>query len=286
MNRGEKTKKDEPWKQYCDKGHFYIKGPVNGWLGVKNGAMRLLGEELDIPDESIIGCGEEKVEVNKDAAASERDVQHETGEPKAKETIGTKDSVKDDENQDAETDSKTANANGKEDIDTKKEADTQMVALSLNASAESATQQSFHIIELHLGHDPKSMAEEIKVAKEELEKKESHVNGKPRKVENIPVKVWIGGLRERWKEAWERYWVSGGGIRDIGTELEKGAWESMRKRAVEGHTEEITSEISRNEKRRDGKKDDKETNDEEKDDEEKQEAKEDEAKNATLLEKV
>lgn len=261
MNRGENTKKDEPWKQYCDKGHFYIKGPVNGWLGVKNGAMRLLGEELDISDESILSCEEEKVEVNKGTAVSEKDVQHEASEPKAKETIDTKDGAENDETQDAETDSKTTNAKRREGVDSEKKTDTQMVALSLNASAESATQQSFQIIGLHLGQDSKSMAEEIEAAKKELEKKESHVNGKPRKVENIPVKVWIGGLRERWKETWERYWVSGGGIRDIGTEYEKANWESMRKRGLEGHSEEIKGEISGNEKRGDEKKDDKEKDD-------------------------
>ncbi|KAF2813896.1 uncharacterized protein BDZ99DRAFT_516530 [Mytilinidion resinicola] len=36
----------ESWKTVCGKDHKYIKGPIEGWKGVKNGVMRLEDEEI------------------------------------------------------------------------------------------------------------------------------------------------------------------------------------------------------------------------------------------------
>lgn len=33
------------WRSYCGKNHSYIRGPVAGWRGVKNGYIRIVGEE-------------------------------------------------------------------------------------------------------------------------------------------------------------------------------------------------------------------------------------------------
>jgi hypothetical protein len=39
-----------PWITYCGENHHYIKGPMKGWRGVKNGIIRINDEELSVKD--------------------------------------------------------------------------------------------------------------------------------------------------------------------------------------------------------------------------------------------
>ena len=41
-NKGEEWK---DWKRYCGDDHRYIRGPIKGWKGVKDGVLRLEGED-------------------------------------------------------------------------------------------------------------------------------------------------------------------------------------------------------------------------------------------------
>jgi hypothetical protein len=41
-NKGEEWK---DWKRYCGDDHRYIRGPIKGWKGVKDGLLRLEGED-------------------------------------------------------------------------------------------------------------------------------------------------------------------------------------------------------------------------------------------------
>jgi hypothetical protein len=39
-----------PWTKFCGENHHYIKGPMKGWKGVKNGIIRINDEELSVKD--------------------------------------------------------------------------------------------------------------------------------------------------------------------------------------------------------------------------------------------
>jgi hypothetical protein len=47
QNRGEST---ESWKAVCGKEHVYIKGPIDGWKGIKNGIIRIGDESISVKD--------------------------------------------------------------------------------------------------------------------------------------------------------------------------------------------------------------------------------------------
>jgi hypothetical protein len=38
------------WRSYCGQNHTYIKAPVEGWKGVKNGIMRIGNEQISFND--------------------------------------------------------------------------------------------------------------------------------------------------------------------------------------------------------------------------------------------
>ncbi|KLU84503.1 hypothetical protein MAPG_03544 [Magnaporthiopsis poae ATCC 64411] len=44
----ERGEKDLFWRVVCPQGHRYIKGPVEGWRGIRNGVMRIGDEELPV----------------------------------------------------------------------------------------------------------------------------------------------------------------------------------------------------------------------------------------------
>jgi hypothetical protein len=61
QNRGEPKLH---WRSYCGKNHRYLKGPIQGWKGIKDGAMRIEGkdgivEEVDLK-EWLRGLKEER----------------------------------------------------------------------------------------------------------------------------------------------------------------------------------------------------------------------------------
>ncbi|KAF1951108.1 hypothetical protein CC80DRAFT_553779 [Byssothecium circinans] len=166
INRGEKTKKDEPWNQYCDKGHFYIKGPVDKWMGVKNGVMRFLGDKVEDAVLKENGSGEEK----------------EDGLAKPEEKTGGE----------------------KEDLGGKESSPTESLPKP-DATADGDAEPA-HKDSLEKTKPPKdNRTQEITVVKDITYK-----------LDTIPIQEWVAGLRGKWKEAWDRYWVSGGGIKDIG----------------------------------------------------------------------
>lgn len=43
-NRGEPN--TTHWVQWCGKDHIYVKGPIDGWRGVKDGVIRIGEEKL------------------------------------------------------------------------------------------------------------------------------------------------------------------------------------------------------------------------------------------------
>jgi hypothetical protein len=47
QNRGEST---TYWRSYCGKDHYYLKGPIKGWKGVKNGIIRIEGEHGEVQE--------------------------------------------------------------------------------------------------------------------------------------------------------------------------------------------------------------------------------------------
>jgi hypothetical protein len=47
MNAGGKN---DYWRLYCGQDHTYIKAPVEGWKGVKNGVMRIANEKIPFKD--------------------------------------------------------------------------------------------------------------------------------------------------------------------------------------------------------------------------------------------
>jgi hypothetical protein len=47
MNAGAKN---DWWRTYCGKNHTYVKAPVEGWKGVKNGVMRIGTERIPFRD--------------------------------------------------------------------------------------------------------------------------------------------------------------------------------------------------------------------------------------------
>lgn len=47
-NKGKPNTAD--WKGWCGKDHGYVKAPIEGWRGVKNGVLRIGEEEIDFKE--------------------------------------------------------------------------------------------------------------------------------------------------------------------------------------------------------------------------------------------
>lgn len=48
--RANNSGKLDHWREFCGKDHTYIKAPVDGWKGVRNGVMRIGDERIDFKE--------------------------------------------------------------------------------------------------------------------------------------------------------------------------------------------------------------------------------------------
>jgi tetratricopeptide (TPR) repeat protein len=51
---------EEPWLSFCGRDHLYIRSPIKGWKGIKNGVIRIEGEEEFTVKDWLKGLKEER----------------------------------------------------------------------------------------------------------------------------------------------------------------------------------------------------------------------------------